>query len=96
MVCSSEFTKILLTTGWNDVGMDYTELIDMNGSCSTSLPNYPKKLSEATGIYHNNTILICGGYDGNPTNECYKVIHLKLYISSLRHCYYILWIEVKT
>ena len=73
-----EFTKILLTTGWNDVGMDNTELIDMNGSCSTSLPNYPRKLSEATGIYTNNMILICGGYNGIPINECYKVTHMKL------------------
>ena len=40
-----------------------TELIDINGSCTTTLPDYTESggLESGTGLYIDNKIVICGG-----------------------------------
>ena len=64
------FPKILVTTGYNGGDLDNTEIVDVHGDCSTTLPNYPKRFRGTTGQYIQDEIIICGGgyYD-----ECYSL-----------------------
>ena len=67
---TKEVSKILVTTGeYHGYTKSYTELIDMNGNCSATLPNYPKNTCWATGIFINGIALICGGYGGYDTDD---------------------------
>ena len=48
-----------------------TELIDLDGNCQLSLPDYPMLVDGgATGVYYNDEIVVCGGY---LTNICYNL-----------------------
>ena len=54
-----------MTTGeYHGFSKYNTELVDLSGNCSATLPNYPLKTCWATGIHINGVVLICGGYDG--------------------------------
>ena len=46
-----------------------TEIVDLNGNCNASLPDYPMKLGGGSGVYYNNSIVIFGGY----TNKSYHL-----------------------
>ena len=71
---TSEFTKIIVTTGWDGVNpLSSTEIIDLNGTCATSLPEYPMKLDGATGVYVDGKIIICGGGYPISNNKCYQL-----------------------
>ena len=41
--------------------MNNTEILDLSGDCTASLPNYPKELDGATGQFLDDKIIICGG-----------------------------------
>ena len=70
-----EFTKIIVTTGFGNSGdMSTTELIDVNGTCTSSLPNYPVKIKAATGVYIDGKIVICGG-NYPYSNKCYQLMN---------------------
>ena len=70
----SEFTKIIATTGWDGFySLSSTEIIDLNGTCSVSLPDYPMKLDGATGLYVDGKIVICGGGFPNANRKCYQL-----------------------
>ena len=68
-----KYTKIIVTTGYSYYReTKNTELIDIDGDCTVSLPDYPRKIDGATGVYIDGRILICGG--GYPvTNKCYQL-----------------------
>ena len=75
-------SKILITNGIVDGRVDMTdntEIIDLSNNCAASLPNYPKKLSGATGQFLDDNVIICGGtnYIGNAqwqwTNDCFAL-----------------------
>ena len=70
---TSKSTKIIVTTGYGSSReLNNTELIDINGDCIASLPDYPMKIDGATGVYIDGKIIICGG--GYPvTNKCYQL-----------------------
>ena len=73
-----EFSKIVIVGGrGRDTSghLDWTELVDLKGDCTTTLPRYPMKLKYATGIYISGAIVICGGTDyyDVSTNKCYKL-----------------------
>ena len=72
-VLNSKSTKIIVTTGYGSSReLNNTELIDSNGDCIASLPDYPMKIDGATGVYIDGKIIICGG--GYPvTNKCYQL-----------------------
>ena len=64
IIVFQEFTKIIIATGWNNIpknSVNNLELIDLNGECRTSLPIYPTRLLEGTGILIDDKIVICGG-----------------------------------
>lgn len=68
--------NIIVTTGHNGNYLDNTELIVLNGNCSATLPNYPRNLRGATGVFINESLMICGGeYPSSlfGTNECFKL-----------------------
>ena len=66
-------TKIVVTTGYGSSGdLSSTELININGECTASLPDYPVKLHAATGVFVDGTIIICGGYPPF-SNKCYQL-----------------------
>ena len=54
-----------------------TELIDLEDSCSIpSVPNYPNALEGATGVFINESVILCGGGNASvqvAVNECYKL-----------------------
>ena len=63
-----------MTTGWDGVNpLSNTEIIDLNGTCTASLPEYPMKLDGATGVYVDGKIVICGGGYPISNNKCYKL-----------------------
>ena len=68
-----KYTKIIVTTGYSYYReTKNTELIDIDGDCTVSLPDYPRKIDGATGVYIDGRIVICGG--GYPvTNKCYQL-----------------------
>ena len=50
-------------------------MIDLNGNCNASLPEYPLHVVSASGIFFDNKIIICGGGDQSSENtfkECYQ------------------------
>ena len=54
-----EFTKIIVTSGWNSTNLDNTEIIDFTGECTKhNLPNYPKVVAGATGTFINNSFIM--------------------------------------
>ena len=66
-------TKIFVTTGYGSSGdLSSSELININGECTASLPDYPVKLHAATGVFVDGTIIICGGYPPF-SNKCYQL-----------------------
>ena len=52
--------------------MSYSEIIDFEGKCNSSIPDYPMTLCGATGQFIDNQIVICGG---GPiyTKSCYRL-----------------------
>ena len=74
-----EFTKIIIATGKCCFGdyLNNLELIDLNGGCSSYLPEYPISLAGATGIFIDDKIIICGGIDKymHYHNKCYQLQH---------------------
>ena len=66
----SDISKILITLGTSN-GQNHpeTELIDLNGNCGAALPNYPIAAHGATGVYLNNTVIICA----SPPAGCYHL-----------------------
>ena len=53
-----------------------TEVIDLSGDGSVSLPNYPKRIHGTTGQFFDEKAIICGGYSmenggEGVTNECF-------------------------
>ena len=63
-----------MTTGWDGSSpLSYTEIIDFNGTCTTSLPEYPMKLDGATGVYVDGKIVICGGGYPISNDKCYQL-----------------------
>ena len=72
-----EFTKIIVTTGYGNSGyISTTELIDVNGTCTSSLSDYPIKIKAATGVYVDGKIVICGG-NSPYSNKCYQLMNDK-------------------
>ena len=53
--------------------MSTTEIIDLNGTCTVSLPDYPLKLDGATGVYVDGRIVICGGGYPDANKKCYQL-----------------------
>ena len=58
--------------------MDYTEIVDLSGDCTVSLPEYPQELSGTTGQLLDDKIIICGGgvlpgLGGNTTSDCFTL-----------------------
>ena len=56
--------------------MKRLELIDLNGVCRTSLPEYPVGLCGASGLLIDDKIVICGGEIGwnwQLTKNCYQL-----------------------
>ena len=55
--------------------LTHSEVIDLNGECNSTLPDYPLGVLGATGLYVDGKIVICGGgYINNKgkINELFK------------------------
>ena len=69
----------MVTTGYGGVPyagiLDNTELIDLSGDCTSTLPNYPAKYAAGTGQFIDGKVVICGGYNyqGLRTSDCYQL-----------------------
>ena len=51
--------------------LDTTEILDLSGNCTASLPNYPTKIRYATGQFLDGKVIICGG--APHTSDCYQL-----------------------
>ena len=74
-----DFSKILVTNGYGpNKELNDTEIVDLSGGCSASLPDYPKRLTGTTGKFLDDAAIICGGrnngpYDYDYYNECFAL-----------------------
>ena len=72
-------TSGISNTNQNDyVHPTNTEVIDLSGEGSVSLPNYPKRIHGTTGQFFDDKAIICGGYSmenggEGVTNECFAL-----------------------
>ena len=84
-----------MTTGeYHGFSRNTTELVDISGNCSATLPNYPLKTCWATGVFIDGIILICGGYDGyhGDRDSDYKVKILVIFykkVAAIKLYFYI-------
>merc|ERR1712018_919382 len=55
--------------------MHNTELIDLSGGCTSTLPNFPDKRVATTGQFLEEKVVICGGYNhkGVKLSDCYQL-----------------------
>ena len=53
--------------------LTHSEVIDLNGECNSTLPDYPLGVLGATGLYVDGKIVICGGgYINERSNELFQ------------------------
>ena len=67
-----EFTKIIVTAGLAGKygeAISNTEVLDLSGNCSTTLPNFPNATLHTNGHYIDGKVVICNSLHA----KCYQL-----------------------